>query len=110
MADEEVQSADQSGNDSVDSTASVPPTSQINESDPNAWGSEDTTGKAGDPAPKDTTGVVETKTDKPSAGQTETNPSAKADGNLFKGGPSLLPASEKNILYNRYRINYSRMS
>ena len=107
MADEEVQSADQSGNDSVDSTASVPPTSQINESDPNAWGSEDTTGKAGDPAPKDTTGVVETKTDKPSAGQTETNPSAKADGNLFKGGPSLLPASEKNILHNYRSWTYN---
>jgi hypothetical protein len=104
---EEVQSADQSGNDSVDSSATQPPSSQVDESDPNAQGREDTTGGTSSPSPKNATGIAESKTGKDTAGQTETDPSKVIDGNLFKGGPKTFPASEKNILHNYRSWTYN---
>ena len=107
MADEEVQSADQSGNDSVDSTSKGPLTSQdFVGLPPVSKAAQEYV--AQNSAPKDITGVAETKTaNKPTKGQTETTPSDKADGNLFKGGPQLLPASEKNILHNYRSWTYN---
>lgn len=60
--------------------------------------------------PKKTTStpVEEAKpTESETAASTETTPEEKPDGNLFKGGPQLLPASEKNILHNYRSWTYN---
>ena len=71
------------------------------------------------PAPRDVPDVAEQKTitedgstsvkttTRSIGASTETTPENKSDGNLFKGGPQLLPASEKNILHNYRSWTYN---
>lgn len=92
---------DEFGNEVNDDTSTPPPVSSINPSDANAWGSEDTSGRAGDPPPSNNKDVAESKTpNKESSNQTSTSPDQ--GGSMFSpaGKDPFLPATERNILHN----------
>lgn len=108
---EEDFSADQSGNDNINSEGMTEPLSDSDPYNSDAYADPDTNEArdadgSSDPAPKDQD-TVEIKTDKVSSRQTSTAPSSPQ--NMFNkpDAPKLLPAVERNILHNYRSWTYN---